>query len=43
MTCGFAGALEGAVLCASKVLNRNLHLDLMAAKKRIRAEKAKRN
>ena len=34
-TCGFAGATFGGLLCASKVLNRNLYEDLMVLKKRV--------
>ena len=32
-TCGFAGAAFGGLLCASKVLNRNLYADLMTLHK----------
>ena len=31
-TCGFAGAAFGGLLCASKILNRNLYEDLMKLK-----------
>ncbi|XP_061761456.1 all-trans-retinol 13,14-reductase [Nerophis ophidion] len=32
--CGFAGALTGALTCASTILKRNLHLDAVALAKR---------
>lgn len=36
-TCGFVGALHGALFCASAVLNRNLHLDVLRLRKRTQA------
>ncbi|XP_032059885.1 all-trans-retinol 13,14-reductase [Aythya fuligula] len=35
--CGFMGALHGALFCASAVLNRNLHLDVLRLRKRAQA------
>ncbi|XP_054616332.1 all-trans-retinol 13,14-reductase [Dunckerocampus dactyliophorus] len=39
--CGFAGALNGAVICASTILKRMLHLDAQALAKRINCVDAK--
>ncbi|XP_053318790.1 all-trans-retinol 13,14-reductase [Spea bombifrons] len=33
--CGFAGALNGAVVCASEILGRNIYLDLLSLRKKI--------
>lgn len=35
--CGFMGALHGALFCAGAVLNRNLYLDVLRLRKRMRA------
>lgn len=35
-TCGFGGALAGALSCGSVILNRNLHLDAIALAKRMK-------
>lgn len=40
-TCGLIGALQGALLCSSAVLKRNLYLDLKKLHSRIRAQKKK--
>ncbi|XP_006031222.1 all-trans-retinol 13,14-reductase isoform X1 [Alligator sinensis] len=41
--CGFVGALYGAILCASSVLQRNLFLDLMQLTKAVQAKDSKKN
>ncbi|KAM7079136.1 all-trans-retinol 13,14-reductase [Molossus nigricans] len=41
-TCGLMGALQGALLCSSAILKRNLYLDLMKLGSRIQAQKKKK-
>ncbi|XP_003984273.2 all-trans-retinol 13,14-reductase [Felis catus] len=38
-TCGLVGALQGALLCSSTILKRNLYLDLKNLNSRIQAQK----
>ncbi|XP_037015586.2 all-trans-retinol 13,14-reductase isoform X2 [Artibeus jamaicensis] len=40
-TCGLMGALQGALLCSSAILKRNLYLDLKKLHSRIQAQKKK--
>uniref|UniRef100_K9ILR7 All-trans-retinol 13,14-reductase n=1 Tax=Desmodus rotundus TaxID=9430 RepID=K9ILR7_DESRO len=40
-TCGLMGALQGALLCSSAILKRNLYLDLKKLGSRIQAQKKK--
>ncbi|NXC49194.1 RETST reductase, partial [Penelope pileata] len=40
--CGFAGALQGAFLCASAILKRNIYLDAMRLKKRTEGTNGKK-
>lgn len=40
--CGFGGALNAAVMCASEVLGRNLFFDLMKLRRQILQNKAKK-
>ncbi|XP_075714793.1 all-trans-retinol 13,14-reductase [Rhinoderma darwinii] len=40
--CGFAGALNAAVVCASEILNRTLFIDLMRLRRQIQKDKAKK-
>ncbi|XP_023443298.2 all-trans-retinol 13,14-reductase [Dasypus novemcinctus] len=40
-TCGLMGALQGALLCGSAILKRNLYLDLNKLGSRVRAQKKK--
>ncbi|MBZ3870006.1 All-trans-retinol 13,14-reductase [Sciurus carolinensis] len=40
-TCGLMGALQGALLCSSAILKRNLYLDLKDLRSRVRAQKRK--
>ncbi|XP_010149072.1 PREDICTED: all-trans-retinol 13,14-reductase-like, partial [Eurypyga helias] len=40
--CGFTGALQGALICVSAVLKRNLYADVMRLKKRTEAANAKK-
>ncbi|XP_006149193.1 all-trans-retinol 13,14-reductase isoform X2 [Tupaia chinensis] len=40
-TCGLMGALQGALLCSSAILERNLYLDLKNLGSRVRAQKKK--
>uniref|UniRef100_A0A452STU3 All-trans-retinol 13,14-reductase n=1 Tax=Ursus americanus TaxID=9643 RepID=A0A452STU3_URSAM len=40
-TCGLMGALQGALLCSSAILKRNLYLDLKKLNSRIQAQKKK--
>jgi len=42
MTCGFVGALEGGMLCASAVLHRQLLLDLTMAREKYARKKEER-
>lgn len=39
---GFIGALQGAFICASAVLKRNLYADMLWLKKRAQATSAKK-
>ncbi|NXL53972.1 RETST reductase, partial [Podilymbus podiceps] len=39
---GFVGALQGAFICASAILKRNLHVDVVRLKKRTQAADAKK-
>ncbi|XP_012629718.1 all-trans-retinol 13,14-reductase [Microcebus murinus] len=41
-TCGLMGALQGALLCSSAILKRNLYSDLKDLASRIQAEKKKK-
>ncbi|XP_028710992.1 all-trans-retinol 13,14-reductase [Peromyscus leucopus] len=41
-TCGLMGALQGAVLCSSAILKRNLYSDLWALGSKVRAQKKKK-
>ncbi|KAM8973549.1 all-trans-retinol 13,14-reductase [Pelodytes ibericus] len=41
MLCGFAGALNGAMVCASEILGRNLFVDLLFLRKKIKAKAKK--
>lgn len=41
-TCGLMGALQGALLCSSAILKRNLYLDLKKLGSRIQAQKKKK-
>ncbi|NXM30210.1 RETST reductase, partial [Oxyruncus cristatus] len=40
--CGFVGALQGAVICASSILKRNLYVDLVRLKKSLEATNSKK-
>ncbi|XP_054433613.1 all-trans-retinol 13,14-reductase [Pteronotus mesoamericanus] len=40
-TCGLMGALQGALLCSSAILKRNVYLDLKRLRSRIQAQKKK--
>lgn len=40
-TCGLMGALQGALLCSSAILKRNLYSDLRKLGSRIQAQKKK--
>ncbi|NXL39745.1 RETST reductase, partial [Glaucidium brasilianum] len=40
--CGFMGALQGAVICASTILKRNLYIDVAWLKKRTQATNCKK-
>ncbi|XP_063787962.1 all-trans-retinol 13,14-reductase [Pseudophryne corroboree] len=40
--CGFVGALNGAVICASDILGRNLYFDLLKLRRQIMQHKAKK-
>ncbi|XP_056427167.1 all-trans-retinol 13,14-reductase-like [Hyla sarda] len=42
VVCGFAGALNAAVICASEILGRNLFIDLMMLRRRILQNEAKK-
>ncbi|KAG8440994.1 hypothetical protein GDO86_006651 [Hymenochirus boettgeri] len=42
MTCGFVGALHGAMICASEVLGRNLYIDLQILRRKIIQTKARK-
>lgn len=39
---GFMGALQGALICASAILKRNLYVDLVKLKKRTQATNSKK-
>ncbi|XP_059113980.1 all-trans-retinol 13,14-reductase [Peromyscus eremicus] len=41
-TCGLMGALQGAILCSSAILKRNLYSDLRALGSKVRAQKKKK-
>ncbi|KAL1768092.1 all-trans-retinol 13,14-reductase [Sigmodon hispidus] len=41
-TCGLVGALQGALLCSSAILKRNLYSDLQALGSKVRAQKKKK-
>lgn len=38
-TCGLVGTLQGALLCCSAILKRNLYLDLKKLSSRIQVQK----
>lgn len=40
-TCGLMGALQGAILCSSAILKRNVYSDLKKLRSRIQAQKKK--
>lgn len=40
-TCGLMGALQGALLCSSAILKRNLYSDLQALGSKVKARKKK--
>lgn len=40
-TCGLMGALQGALLCSSAILKRNLYSDLQALGSKVKAQKKK--
>lgn len=40
--CGFAGALQGAFLCTSAILKRNIYLDAMQLRKRVQGSNGKK-
>ena len=39
---GFMGALQGALICASAILKRNLYVDVVRLRKRTQATNAKK-
>ncbi|XP_065601092.1 all-trans-retinol 13,14-reductase [Cyrtonyx montezumae] len=40
--CGFAGALQGAFLCTSAILKRNIYLDAIQLRKRVQSSNSKK-
>ncbi|XP_056427175.1 all-trans-retinol 13,14-reductase-like [Hyla sarda] len=42
LLCGFAGALNAAVICASEILGRNLFIDLMKLRRQVLQNKSKK-
>ncbi|OXB73882.1 UNVERIFIED_CONTAM: hypothetical protein H355_005711 [Colinus virginianus] len=40
--CGFAGALQGAFLCTSAILKRNIYLDAIQLRKRVQSSNGKK-
>ncbi|KAM4747588.1 all-trans-retinol 13,14-reductase [Rhinophrynus dorsalis] len=42
LLCGFAGALNGGMICASEILGRNLYVDLFHLRRQILQKKAKK-
>ncbi|KAK3553196.1 hypothetical protein QTP86_031776 [Hemibagrus guttatus] len=42
ITCGFAGAIAGAMVCGSAILNRNLYIDAQALQKKLKHANSKK-